>query len=798
MTSKKWKTGPMDKKTLDLLDFPRIREIIAALALSPDGQALIETQGFFSEQVSLKGFLDLVDEFKQRLEKGDLMPGLNFPEISRFFPRLEKQGALLEGRELSDFSEYIISSKTFKKYIEADKSFQNLNREAEKIPDLTSAALYIRKYLDIDGIVKEQEVPELKSIRKALSRLQGEMEKITAAYLKDSPSLFQTDLPTQRDGRIVLPLKANYKGKLKGIIHNTSASGSTLYIEPIELLEKNNEAALLENKYKQEIIKILRKCTEELREILPDLVFLIETVSYLDSVYARSMFSLKIRGSRALLKPEEMFLDKARHPLLGEQAVPVTIKLKKEKRMMIITGPNTGGKTVSLKTAGLLSLINQFGSHIPAEEGSVLPLFSGIFADIGDDQSIDQSLSTFSGHMRRISFIINNSNEQSLVLLDELGGGTDPEEGAALGMAVLDYFLNSGAFIITTTHNGAMKSYGFSKNGAFNASVAFDTATLSPTYVLNADLPGESHALDIAGRNGIPEVIMKQAVSNLEKGKSSLGELIRDLSKQLQNAHSKNEELKKKEAELAEFSRNQELFNLRLKQKEKILREQGCRDLDKFLSESRKKLENLVKDLREGELTRDKTKGVKEYLDTVAEKSAEEKVKIDVIDNAAGSEKEDYYESIPSMELEPGTEVLVGRDKRRGTLVRRSKKNQWIVAVESVKLAVSAGEIIPIKTAKVLKPAIVYSEAGFSGSPSFELDVRGKRLEETLFLVGKHIDRALLSGLIEFHIIHGTGEGILQKGIHEYLRNHASVADYFFSHPDSGGFGKTVVMLDKK
>ncbi|MDR1058712.1 MAG: Smr/MutS family protein [Treponema sp.] len=476
-------------------------------------------------------------------------------------------------------------------------------------------------------------------------------------------------------------------------------------------------------------------------------------------------------------------------------------------RTLIITGPNTGGKTVALKTIGLLALMNQFGLPIPAAEGSALPFFDGIYADIGDEQSISQSLSTFSGHMKAIAGILGAATERSLVLLDELGSGTDPEEGSAIAMAILDRFIERGTRLILTTHHGILKNYGYTREGVENASMEFDSRTLSPTYRIVMGVPGESHALEVAKNNGLDGELVDRARSYLDEERSDVSALIRGLRekhRELDRAARAGEEERRR---LREERRRNDLAGLQLRQKELALKREGMGSLRRLLEESRKGLENLVREIREGELNRDKTRRVKEFLRDLEHRVAEEdgllereEAELSEARRAGDEEKPGGPEDRPEPVLGPGAGVLAGAGRRPGRVLRLDKKKSspgspaWIVEVGSVRLSFPEKDLLPRPDAG--KGAVTVT-ADLVSSPAVlpEINLRGLRPGEALEILERQIDGAVLSGLRNFSVIHGKGEGVLQKAVHDYLGASPVVADYYFSRPELGGFGRTEVVL---
>jgi DNA mismatch repair protein MutS2 len=625
---------------------------------------------------------------------------------------------------------------------------------------------------------------------------------------------------------MVLAVKANFRGRVKGIVHEVSATGQTLFVEPEEVVEKNNEILIEKRRLDGEILRVLREMTGRIAAQRWPLGELHEKIIRLETLRARARYSCGIRGHFALngdraqghdaLSPfpaVALVLRQARHPLLGSKAVPVDIAMGGNTRTVIITGPNTGGKTVSLKIVGLFALMNQFGLALPAGEGTVLPVFDKIYADIGDEQSLSQSLSTFSAHMTNIAAIAGTVTERSLVLLDELGSGTDPAEGSAIAMAILDYLMEKQARVIATTHHGILKNYGYTREGVENASVEFDGRTLSPTYRIIMGIPGESRAVEIAARNGLPTAIVSSARAYLDEERSDVSALIAGLKKKHQELDAAGAANKAEIFRLREERRRSDLKELRLRQKEIDLKAGGVGSLRQILAESRKTLENLVREVKEGELTREKTIKVKEFLAGLERSAAAEGEALEKEGQCLAEERRRLDTEGPPEEglpqgalgdrtraaaavIEPGAEVLAGEYRRRGRVLRADKKGAWIVEIGSLRMSVPEKDLIPLAPSpEDKKPLIAVPDLSPENQARFEINLRGMRLEEALEVLRRQLDAAALSGLQEFSVVHGKGDGILQRGVHEYLKHQGLVADYYFSRPELGGFGRTEVVL---
>ncbi|MBN2049121.1 MAG: endonuclease MutS2 [Spirochaetales bacterium] len=777
----------MDLSTVELLEFQVIRRECASYCLSREGSDLLETQDFLSDPAALDELLTMVYDFRRILE-GDLhFPVQGFPEVS-FHTLLQKEGRVLEGAQLAGLGTFIRLSGALKDFLLQDRpslppSGEGLRTLAGKLPDLQAVPKRIFRELDEEGNLREDH-PALKKIRSRLRRIHTELDSLTGGIMRQHPSFWQMEGPVLREGRAVLPLKAGFRGKIQGIVHETSSSGQTVYVEPFELVELNNEKAIEESALRNITHAVLRDISADLREFFPDIQRCIHTTARLDTIYARGVYGQKNRCRRAMRCGRNIHLIEARHPLLGSSAVPIELSLSGDKGVMIITGPNAGGKTVTLKTLGLLGLMNQFGLEIPAAEGSELPVFDDMYADIGDDQSISASLSTFSGHMKRIAAILRYSTEKSLILLDELGAGTDPGEGSALAMALLDTFLDSGATVVVTTHHGTLKQFAYTRKGVVNASLEFDRTNLMPTYRVIPGIPGESHGLEIAAKSGITGEIIQKAEAYLEDHRSDVSAAIEELEKRKRRIMTVEQELQKEEERRRLFQEELQERSEELRRREVELKERELSETNRFVRESRKELENLVRSLREGEVTRKKTAAVKEFKEHLEIKLAEEEQ--DLRELASTGHRKGTY--IP----QPGDDVLLSGKK--GRIIRQEKDGRYLVMVGSLKIPAGPEELKPAPGGSG-KVTVSYSHFASVEETRYELDIRGMRLEEALLCLEKQLDGAVLAGLMQFNVIHGSGEGILRKGVHDYLRQSPVVGSFEFSHPSEGGFGKTIVRL---
>ncbi|MDR2134555.1 MAG: Smr/MutS family protein [Treponema sp.] len=824
--------APGFEKALRLLEYAEIMNRVAACSLSGEAAALLREERPRGDAEEVAEMKEAVSAIAARFESGDEEPRGGLPSIGFLLPRLDVEGAVLEPDEAWAIGIFVERGEAVKKWLgntrpalpgaEASGAAAGSGKEPPwaPLPDCTAAAAAVFRILDRDGNIRD--LPELRAIRRKIQNLHAELENSVTRYTagEETRRMLQSTLPSQRDGRTVLAVKANFRGRIRGIVHEVSSSGQTVFVEPEEAVGKNNELLIERRNLELEISKLMRGLTERLAEHRENLGAFHRGIVGLECLRARARYSRDTGGrfaGESEAPAEVLVLKQARHPLLGKGAVPIDLALDGNTRTVIITGPNTGGKTVALKTAGLFALMNQSGLALPAAEGTILPVFDGVYADIGDEQSIGQSLSTFSAHIANIADIAARATGRSLVLLDELGSGTDPEEGSAIAMAVLDFLIAKNARLIVTTHHGILKNYGHTREKVENASVEFDADTLSPTYRIVMGVPGESHAVDIAARRGLAEDIVKRARSYLAEERSDVSALIRGLKEKHLKLDAAAQKSQAEELRLREERRRADLKELRLRQKETELRQNAAGRLRALLAESRKTLENLVREVREGELDREKTLRVKDFLSGLART-------VEAEDAALEAEERDLAEAVRNINgagdgsaagpapgragaLVPGAEVLAGERRRRGVLVRQEKKDSWVVEIGSLKISFPERELVPLGPSK--------NGDAFSGGPSapggpradwdadlaaspgalFEIRLLGMRLPDALESLRRQIDAAALSGLKEFSVIHGKGDGILQKGIHDYLRNDPAVADYYFSRPELGGFGRTEVVL---
>ena len=797
----------MTERTLRLLEYDEIRRHLARCALSEEAAALILAGEPSADPETVRKLKLLTGAVLGRMRDGTGgEPRQRLPSAASVFPKLELEGAVLGLEEALGLGLFVERGLALKQWFAGCPGFPEELLSA--LPDCSAVPGEIFGVLDREGQLRD--LPEFRVIKKRIRSLAGELDAAVSRYTgnEETRRMLQSTVPSQRDGRVVLALRANFRGRIRGIVHEVSSTGQTIFVEPEEVVEKNNDILIEQRRLDAEIRRVMKDLSARVAVHREALAAFHRDILELELVRCRARYSLET-GGRFAEDREELVLRQARHPLLGGRAVPIDLVMG-GTRIVIVTGPNTGGKTVALKTVGLLALMNQSGLAIPVEEGTALPLFDGIYADIGDEQSISQSLSTFSAHMTNIAGILDRAGGASLVLLDELGSGTDPEEGSAIAMAILDHAIEKNFRLIATTHHGILKNYGYTRQGVENASVEFNPETLSPTYRVVMGVPGESRALDIAGRNGLPGALVARARTYLDGERADVSALITSLKEKHRELDAAAEWSRAEAARLREERRGADLKELRIRQKEAEIKAGVAGKLRNLLEESGKTLENLVRELREGELNRDKTLGGKKFLANLA-------ASVEAEDAALAEERRFLAEdarrleesgrdgaavsSAPQGPLRPGMEVLAGPSRRRGTLRRRDRQGRWVVEIGSLRMSFPEEELVPPpageRTAEeqARRPLIAAADLDGSRSAVLEINLRGMRPQEALDALRRQIDGAVLGGLRGFAVIHGKGDGILRKAVHDCLRDEQAVADYYFSRPELGGFGRTEVVL---
>ncbi len=790
----------MNSNTIKDLEIERVMDFVCALTLSVEGAEQLRDSPFVTDRKVIAENQRIIEDLSLIPLYNDL-PLSSFPDISQIVGHLCSIHRSIDGTELFILGQYLHSSIELYEYLHAPKrdiaAASNSTAEypscalMDRIPEsLTALMKEIDFCLESPGVVKMSH-PGIASLVHALESKRTQRKSYSESFLKEHKDTAAQSVPTYKDQRVVLPVRNDRRSEVKGFINSTSNSGSTVFMESFPLVEYNNQVVLLQQKIEIEMAKIISSLSDMAFSALSDIEDLRSAVGYADAMLSRSLFKGRYMCTFPDISEDRTIkLLEARHPLLKDQAVPITMEISPPVSTVVISGPNAGGKTVSIKTVALLAFMHQTLFVIPAKEGSSLPLFSSIYTDVGDEQSIEKSLSTFSSHMKRIAEIVKSIDDRSLVILDELGSGTDPIEGAALAKAIVEHLMDSGVITLITSHHTLLKQYAYAHQHVLNASMEFDEKTHNPTFRVISGLPGESHAIDTARRMGLPESVLETAISHIGSQNMKVSTIISSLEQKEHQAERKLEKIAERERELTEMKRAYDLRQLSLNQKERQVREQQIGSLSRFISEKRKELENLVAELREGEITREKTRKVKQYLDSLDQKKAESRDAANAIrvNPAKNSTKE------LDRTLEVGMNVYAGDKKKEGVIVRKEKRGRYLVSIGGMKFTFRSEELRPKGMPEKTKaPTISYSSS--IEQVRMSIDVRGRTLEDALAAVDTQIEGALLHGMKTFSIIHGMGDGILMRGIHERLSTLPYVSSFYFARPEDGGHGKTYVEM---
>ena len=814
-----------------ILEFDKIKGIIGRHCASGLGRSLAEQLKPLTDITQIQRMLDICSEAKEiRVAEGGIPLG-GLRDIRPLMRKAAVEGAILEPRELLDIADtarVARNLKTFaRKVTEQYPLITEIIGALSTFPHLEEA---IAACIDPEGNILDTASSQLFSIRRRLVTVRKRVIDLLESILRSRQyqTAIQENLVTLRNNRYVIPIKQDLKGNLPGVIQARSASGVTVFIEPAGAVGLNNQLRELADQETQEIRRILRNLTDEVRGVLPDLEATVQILADLDLINAKALFSVTLKTTKPGLNHRGYIeLIQARHPLLdtgrterhatvpdhpassiqhlaSRKVVPTDFYIGNGFDTLVITGPNTGGKTVALKTVGLLTLMMQAGLHVPANEGSQMSVFQQIFADIGDEQSIEQNLSTFSSHMTRIIGIAERADSSSLVLLDELGAGTEPSEGAALGMSILDFLHSRGAKTVATTHHDSLKAHAHSQDGMENASVTFDLKTLRPTYELRIGMPGSSNALRIADRLGLPREIGETARNYL--GSEALA--VADLISTVEGMQSKLEEqqrlAERKVLSASKAQQEHEWLFQQLKSKRREMEREALREASRIVQSARKLVENTIVELRREKAS---PKSIQRARQTLV------KAKQEIAAAVAPPPPEEGRRPVQG-ELKVGDEVYVRSLRSRGVLISLPDAKDMVkIRVGSAKLNVSLSEVRVVsedvmatrrvaptashdrgttRQAPINRIALQYPK---KSNVLSSLDLRGDRAEEALEKVDKYLDDATLAGLESISIVHGKGTGALRDAVTELLTDHPHVATFRLGDRNEGGLGVTVVEL---
>lgn len=779
-------------KSYRVLEFDKIIEKLKAMMSS-------ELAVKYADEVKISmDKIEVVQRLKETTEAVDYIikrgepPLFGIYEMSGYMKRLEIGGYLTAG-QLIKVGDFLRVSRYLKTYLAHDDS----DLQSEILVNYSDGLMAFKKIEDTisDAIISENEIADsasqkLSSIRRQIAKKKDSIRERLSSMISSGSEYLQDAIVTIREGRYVIPVKNEHKSKVKGIVHDVSSSKQTVYIEPLAVVNINNELRSLEVEEREEIERILQEISKKVDDVRHEILLNQDLLRDIDFIFAKGKLSLEYDGRKPIINDRGYVnLKSARHPLLDKKkVVPINISLGGEFTSLIITGPNTGGKTVSIKTLGLLTLMAQYGLHIPTMEDSEIAIFDKVLADIGDEQSIEQSLSTFSSHMVNIVEILKEITPKSLVIFDELGAGTDPTEGAALARSIMDFMLRRKIRCISTTHYNQLKLYALSTDGVQNASMEFNVDTLSPTYKLLIGVPGKSNAFEISRKLGLPDIIIRDAKKMISEDNIEFEEVLSSIEKD--------------RTRIEEYKQAAEIESLEYKKKNEKLKkeiEKLNQEREKVLEKAREEANRLVLTTRENmELVINELSELREQMNSAQARKLQEAQDLYRESFKSAQKKNEFV-------LEKANEVIgelkVGETVRATSLNSEGvvlelpdSKNQVLVQMGMLKMKLPLETLIKTNVEKEVQKTktrnIIDKKSKYIKT---EIDIRGNNFEDARVIVDKYIDDAYLSGIKEIRIIHGKGTGVLREKIRDYLRKNKYVKHYEDAPSNQGGYGATVV-----
>ena len=793
------------EKSIRTLELPAVLEMLSARAVS---EAAREKSRHIMPATDRQEVLRLLDETDAARERLGLYGSPSFSgvkDVSEPLARADR-GGMLNTRELLNIAGLLTAARRVYEYDAERKG------EATAI-DRFFSALHTNKYLEdrIHGAILDEETiadtasAELLDIRRKM-RIAASKGRQILQKIISSPSyakVLQEALITQRDGRFVVPVKAERKGSLPGLVHDISSSGATLFVEPMGVVQANNELKELEAREEKEIERILRELSAQCADAMEYILLDYDMLVHLDMIFARAQLSYTMNASRPeVVRKGAISLKRARHPLLDQaKAIPVTVELGGDYDTLVITGPNTGGKTVTLKTLGLLCLMAQCGLHIPADSGSTVRVFDRILADVGDEQSIEQSLSTFSAHMSNTVEILRQADDDSLILFDELGAGTDPVEGAALAIAIIQHARSKGALIAATTHYAELKTFAMTTAGVENASCEFDVQTLRPTYRLLVGIPGKSNAFAISRRLGLDESVIADAKAQMDSESLRFEDVLAQLEEKRQRLEKAQTEANRLWQQREEDARKARIFREQMEKAKENARAKGEAEAKRIVREAQQKTEEIFAQL--DELRKQQTRAANFQQMNDAKAAIRHDLK--EAEAVLHSRDEEAEAPAPSRPIAVGDLVELAGVKTAATVLNVNGDGSMLLQAGKMKMTVKAGQVRLLESAEEIEKRKKQATAAqrknvspkiqLAARAASELDIRGMETLEAESVVENYIDAAVMAKLGTVTIIHGKGTGALRKAVHEMLKRNRAVKSFRLGRYGEGEAGVTVVEL---
>lgn len=776
--------------SLSKLEFDKVKKHLTRYTLSDLGREHVEKLLPATEEEVIRQSLSVVSEMKLLLESDEPLPLDHVLDIRLSLQRASIENYLLPSDHLRKIALVIDTSSKVSRYFGKRKGqYPLLSRLVGQYSIEKILQYNIDRAIDEHGMVKDNATKEISNIRQEISDKRISLKKTLEQMLKEvvGKDWVQDEIITTRDGRMVIPIKVEHKNRVPGFIHSSSASGATVYIEPTETLELNNAIRTLEFGEQREVEKLLKGLTEQVKDSGDNLRAVVRILGELDFIQAKAKYSIELIGSEPKFRSgAPLKIIRGYHPILlqhhkRDEVVPLDLTLGDGTVTIIITGPNAGGKSVAMKTVGLLSAMAQAGCHVPASPESEFRIFTDIFVDMGDEQSIENDLSSFTSHLNNLRYILEHVNGTSLVLLDEIGSGTDPLEGSSIAAAVLEYISEKSCLTIATTHHGSLKAFAFEHRSITNAAMEFDQKTLTPTYKFRSGIPGSSYALEMAERLQVPATVIRRAKELKGTQSTNLESLIIDLEKKSQDLQ-KNLEIVQNDKDSLHASMTYYQNKITSLEKEvKDIKAQALQEATKIVESASRTIERLVKEIKE--------QSAKKEIVVSAKKELKE-LKSDLEKEISRVAPEEPV----SMAICVGSYVRLRDSTTEGEVVEVLDNGYAYVLVGTLRLHIPVSDLVAIEKKEVFSS---YSHAEqLSTEVKREVDLRGMYGDEAIETVAKAIDNALLHGLHRIDIIHGKGTGALRKRVREYLQNNSAIKSFRLGEWNEGGSGVTIVELE--
>lgn len=811
--------------------FDQIRSLIKEKCLSALGIDYTDRMEFSTDYEVIRKQLNQTWEFVHIIENADDFPANFFFDVRPSLKRIRIEGTFLEETELFDLRRSLDTIQGILRFLRPDSEedeikypfLYELSKEVGSFPQLIKQ---IDAILDKFGHIKDNASPALAQIRSSITSTLASISRNLNAILRTAQSEGFVDkevTPTMRDGRLVIPVAPSYKRKIKGIVHDESASGKTIFIEPAEVVEANNRVRELENEERREVVRILTSFTDELRPFIDEIIYSYEFLAEIDFIRAKALLAIEIGGVLPTfenIRQIEWF--HAIHPLLflslkrqGKTVVPLDLTLDEKNRILLISGPNAGGKSVCLKTVGLLQYMLQCGLLVPMHDNSRTGIFKDIFIDIGDEQSIEDDLSTYSSHLTHMKYFIRNAGENSLLLIDEFGGGTEPQIGGAIAEALLDRFNQKRAYGVITTHYQNLKHFAEDSEGIINGAMLYDRHLMQPLFKLSIGNPGSSFAIEIARKIGLPEEVIASASEKVGSAYIDMDKYLQDIVRDKRYWENKRQNIRLREKKLEELTARYEADLTDLEKRRKELIKQAKGDAAQLLSEANARIENTIREIKEAQAEKEKTRAARQKFEQFKNELNQEPETDDMVSRKLRQindrkkrkqqkKKEEAAQPATPAIIAPGDAVRLKGQTSVGEVLE-TDGNQVTVAFGMLKSTVKVDRLEKVSKSQIKKENAKATFLGVQTTDDMrekqlhfkqEIDVRGMRADEALQAVTYFIDDAIQVGCSRVRILHGTGTGVLRQVIRQYLKTVPGVSHFQDEHVQFGGAGITVVELN--